>query len=187
METLCGKKFGKLLVEEYVGTKQYAHYVGHLYSCKCECGKTVIVQNRNLQQNHTKSCGCLRQVRGANRKDWKGCGLLTGRLWSQIKSHARKRNLIVQISIEDAWEQFEKQKGLCALTKLPIYMPKGSKKDHHHTASLDRKNSNLNYTLDNIQWVHKDINRMKSDLSQERFFELCCLVTGNSNVSKSLS
>lgn len=30
------------------------------YSCKCQCGKTVIVRSDNLLSNNTTSCGCLR-------------------------------------------------------------------------------------------------------------------------------
>ena len=44
------------------------------------------------------------------------------------------------------------------------------------TASLDRKNSSLDYTKDNIQWVHKDVNYMKMSLSEKYFIKLCKLI-----------
>lgn len=37
----------------------------------------------------------------------------------------------------------------------------------------NRKNSSLGYTTENVQWVHKDINRMKSDFSDNYFIEMC--------------
>jgi hypothetical protein len=43
-------------------------------------------------------------------------------------------------------------------------------------ASLDRIDSNKNYTEDNVQWVLKKINRMKSDLDQKEFIKLCGLI-----------
>ena len=51
------------------------------------------------------------------------------------------------------------------------------------TASLDRIDNTKGYTQDNVQWVHKDINRIKSDLSQEYFLTLCkTVVDWNKNV-----
>jgi len=37
------------------------------------------------------------------------------------------------------------------------------------TASLDRIDNNLGYTINNIQWVHKDINRIKREYDQNVF------------------
>ena len=34
----------------------------------------------------------------------------------------------------------------------------------------------LGYVPSNVQWVHKDINKIKFNMSEERFVELCCLV-----------
>ena len=40
-------------------------------------------------------------------------------------------------------------------------------------ASLDRIDSNKDYTIDNIQWIDKDLQRLKNNLSEQRFIELC--------------
>lgn len=68
----------------------------------------------------------------------------------------------------DLWKT---QDGLCALTFA------NNKKDYikhrNTTASLDRIDSSKEYDFDNLQWVHKNINRLKNDLSQEEFFSLC--------------
>ena len=58
---------------------------------------------------------------------------------------------------------------------LPIQMPKTGT-DNTGTASLDRIDSNKGYVTDNIQWVHKDINYMKSDLDEQQFIHYCRLV-----------
>ena len=44
------------------------------------------------------------------------------------------------------------------------------------TASLDRIDSNLDYIEGNVQWVHKRVNAMKSDMSTKEFLEWCTLV-----------
>ena len=53
---------------------------------------------------------------------------------------------------------------------MVIFGPRGNK---NRTASLDRIDSKLGYTSNNIQWVHKDLNYMKSDLDQSVFIEWC--------------
>ena len=41
------------------------------------------------------------------------------------------------------------------------------------TASLDRIISTNGYTIDNIQWVHKDINELKWDKTYEELLSIC--------------
>ena len=44
------------------------------------------------------------------------------------------------------------------------------------TASLDRIDSTKGYTKNNIQWVHKTINKMKNVLHDEEFIQWCNLI-----------
>lgn len=44
------------------------------------------------------------------------------------------------------------------------------------TASLDRIDSSKGYIPGNVQWVHKDVNKMKLALSEKRLLELCTLI-----------
>lgn len=44
------------------------------------------------------------------------------------------------------------------------------------TASLDRIDSTKGYIKDNIQWIHKDIQRLKLNFSQTKLIELCQLI-----------
>lgn len=71
----------------------------------------------------------------------------------------------------------------CALTDLPIAVATSRKAQAHGegTASLDRKDSTRGYHFDNVQWVHKDVNKAKLDFTQQRFIELCKLVTEKNN------
>jgi len=40
-------------------------------------------------------------------------------------------------------------------------------------ASLDRIDNSKGYHLNNVQWVHKDVNRMKWIFEQDYFIKLC--------------
>ena len=49
--------------------------------------------------------------------------------------------------------------------------------------SIDRINSDLGYTKDNIQLVSAMINRMKSDLTSKEFIDFCSIISNyNKNI-----
>jgi hypothetical protein len=102
-------------------------------------------------------------------------------VWSLIKSCAADRNIGFNLKIEDAWEQFQRQSGQCALTGwgLTLESIKGVNQtgEGRRTGSLDRIDSTRGYEKDNIQWVHKEINKMKGSLTTTRFCEICHAVT----------
>ena len=95
----------------------------------------------------------------------KAFGEISGKYWSSLRKNAKKRNIQIKVTIEEAWEIFLKQNKRCFYTGLKIthkkYLKRINNKDIYSlgTASLDRKNSSLDYTKDNIQWVHKDVNK----------------------------
>jgi hypothetical protein len=45
--------------------------------------------------------------------------------------------------------------------------------------SFDRIDSGQDYTLGNVQWVHKVVNRMKMDLGEDEFLKWCGLVVNH--------
>lgn len=118
------------------------------------------------------------EQRSLRRKNkWKGHEELSGTKWSSYQKGAEARGLAFDVTIEYAWELFLKQERKCALTGVPINfdMDLDFLRRYGHqngTASLDRIDSTKGYTPDNIQWVHKDVNKMKMDLQEEDFFRL---------------
>ena len=78
------------------------------------------------------------------------------------------------ITIEDIWNMYEAQEGVCALSGIPIGW---AEKGLTATASIDRIDSSEGYVLENVQLVHKDINFMKQQFSQEYFINLCKAVS----------
>lgn len=52
---ISGQKYERLTVIERHGVKD-----GHAaWLCKCDCGKTTVVNGRNLRSGRTTSCGCF--------------------------------------------------------------------------------------------------------------------------------
>ena len=73
------------------------------------------------------------------------------------------------------WRLFLIQKRKCALTNKILNFGKRSR-SVQCTASLDRIDSKKGYENGNVQWVHKDINKIKWDYDQDYFIEMCKLV-----------
>lgn len=148
-----------------------------LYECQCSCGTIRSVFVTHLRRGASKSCGHGRP-KGSKHYLYGGYGEISGNYWDQIRGGWRRserpsRTRQFSITIEYAWRLFLKQKRCCALSGLPLAM---SKDRIAHTASLDRIDSTKGYVQGNIQWVHKDINRMKNIFPQPRFIELCTAV-----------
>ena len=116
---------------------------------------------------------------GSKHYGWTGFGKISGSLWSRILISAKERNIEVNITIEEAWNQYIIQDGLCALTglKLELEDQYWVKDNNKVTGSLDRIDSTKGYNKDNIQWVHKRINFMKLDSTQQDFIQWCDLVS----------
>jgi hypothetical protein len=83
------------------------------------------------------------------------------------------KTLCFDITIEDIWNQYITQDKKCALSGVDVLF---SLEDKLKTASVDRKDSDLGYTKENIQIVHKDVNYLKMDLSEKRLFDLCKMI-----------
>lgn len=65
---------------------------------------------------------------------------------------------------------YERQKGMCALSGVPISF---DMKDNKGVASIDRIDSDKGYQYGNIQLVEKTVNFMKWSLTQEGFIAMC--------------
>lgn len=172
---LTNKKFGRLTVLYIHSRTRNGHIRWH---CICECGIEKDILSTHLSSNKIVSCG--RHVkRNKDRKDWRGFEEISGQFWGQIKRGADgskgRRTIPFSITIEDAWNLFMAQERRCALSGQSLTFPE--KWDSTGTASLDRIDSLRGYEKDNVQWVHKDINRMKNSFDQEYFKKLCSLVS----------
>lgn len=180
MKNLSGQKFGKLLLLEKDSNNK-AKYI-----CKCDCGTIKSVSRSHIVAGNTTSCGCIKRD-GSLKTQWKGCGEISGNFWhmhiirsaSGSKQGDRiRRPKDLNITIEYIWDLFLKQDRKCALSGIILVFPKHGK-DRLYTASLDRIDSFKGYIVDNVQWVHKDINIMKNKFSQEYFIEICKLISQN--------
>lgn len=180
-ELKIGDKVGKLTLLRLDNLRQDGRLRWRFW-CKCECGEELYRWETSFVRGAQSSCsGChpTRHNKGEGSSVWKGRGELNGQYWCAIKTSAKNRNIDFNLDIDYAWNLFLKQGSLCALTGLPISIVahKAKREGVIQTASLDRIDSDKPYEEGNVQWLHKDVNRMKQVFSQERFLEICRLVT----------
>ncbi len=112
-------------------------------------------------------------------------GFIT-KLFGMLKHNCLKRakDLVINITIDDIKALFIKQQGKCALTGKELTYSQMSEDanngdcqlQHRWNISVDRIDSTKGYEKDNIQLVGAIINRMKTDLTSQKFIELCRLV-----------
>ncbi len=167
-----GDQFGHLTVLKNINAPSSR---SKQWMCRCDCGKDTVRTSNYLKIYPNGSCGCFWNPSGMESPAYKGCGELYASIFNRIKRGAVKRKLKFDVTIEELWKLYLDQNRYCSLSGLPISFGVYCRSDKGKpcTASLDRISSEIGYTLDNIQWVHKDINIMKNKSSQDEFIKMC--------------
>jgi len=179
-ETLRGKKYNALT---FLSIDHYDTHTSAICRWKCDCGKEIFARAYEVIRGRKKSCDCRMYRKGSRSHEWTGYEEIPGSYWNSVKQNAKTRNLKLRITIKDGWTIFLKQGRKCALTGEIIQFASMTKaKDG--TASLDRIDSDKHYTLDNVQWVHKNVNNMKKGLSESEFITWCCKVSKHQVLKK---
>jgi len=170
-------KIGKLQIKKEIGSWTILKRVGsRKYRVRCECGTVATVDGYTLLNGTSTQCLSCRRAADARNPLWKGYGSIGMTWWNRTKRSAAQRELNFEITIDRAWQLLEEQGATCKLSGLPLTFGMNT------TASIDRIDSSQGYIEGNIQWVHKVINKMKSDLPQTTFLEFCALVAKRTHV-----
>ncbi|MCZ2224270.1 MAG: hypothetical protein LC122_11660 [Chitinophagales bacterium] len=137
--------------------------------CICDCGYKKIVTTHSLIYAKSKKCIKCRDTH------FKSYDSIPHRYWKKFIRSAKLRKIKVEITSGEAFNILKNQNFKCSLSGIDIYMSKTGKEQEkgYTTASIDRIDSSKSYTIENIQWIHKNINRMKLDFDQKYFIYLC--------------
>lgn len=143
------------------------------YLCRCGCGLEAEISGHNLRKGFSTSC---RSCQHNRRKKHQSFEDINGSYLTKLESHAKTRGIPCDLTVPDLYNQWVDQKGNCALTGWALTLKRGSR-DSDATASVDRIDSSGSYTIQNIQWVHKLVNRVKTDLDNDLFIQVCKAVS----------
>ena len=175
---LIDKRFGKLVVKSLAPKEKWGpkgNSNNQYWICKCDCGNEKIIRGTHLTTDETFSCGCIRKKKRFDSHNWTGVGEISGNMIYSIKAHAAQRDIPFDISGNELWELFLNQNRKCFLTGVELTFQSYSKSTDG-TASLDRIDNTKGYVKGNVQWIHKNINKMKSDFDQKQFINYCVMV-----------
>lgn len=135
-------------ISEFTANRSQASgYMGYCKDCNNSRNKRYRKQEANIQS------GCKR-------------------LYSYLTRRVRVKNLDLDFDAVYLEGLFNIQGGKCAYTGEKLELNAG----YSNTFSVDRVDSSLGYTKDNIVLTTWEVNNCKQDLSLERFKNLCSKV-----------
>lgn len=172
IDGVINKKYGRLLVVGYSYKKNNRHY----FKCLCDCGNRADILWNSLLKGQER---CKKCYKGNEHHAWKGYGEISSTIFKRIERDAGLKKIEFNLTIEYLWELFLIQNRKCSLTGVILHFPSTDKQLHKGTASLDKINPQKGYIQGNVQWVHKSINHIKSDIPNEYFILICNLVSKN--------
>jgi len=142
--------------------------------CRCLlCNTEYVRRFGDIKSGHSTSCGCWKKQTGSKHRIWKGVGDISKTYHSIVKRNAKTRNFTFDLTLEEMWNLFLKQDKRCALSNELLTFAPSSIDRNLQTASFDRIDSNQGYPINNVQWVHKDINTLKGPCPDEAFIVWC--------------
>lgn len=162
-----GKRKGKLVYLYPIRKGKEAFWVS-----QCDCGGISTISVKVIEKVNACKCGISRKKK--DNPSWDGFEDISGNYLYGIKQGAIRRNFDYSLTNEYIWDLYQKQNRKCALSELDIHFGKNGEVQ---TASLDRIDSNFGYAINNVQWVHKDVNKMKNNLDEKYFKFLCESIT----------
>lgn len=177
---IAGQRFGKLIAIRYSHSTKHIAPTGlhrpvctRYWECICDCGRTCLKATRGLRGSDAKSCGICSSIRFKGDKNpiFTGCGDIYGTYMLNKKQGAVRRGMCFEITAKQVWELYLKQNRKCVYTGMELSFKKEQGKGV--TASIDRIDSSIGYTPDNIQIVHKFVNVMKREFTHDEFIDWC--------------
>lgn len=162
----CGENKPK---SEFGQVKEKATFY---YTCKkCRDGNS-----RNIHKHYMEKYGVSYTVyiKGLSPENFLKDLLKVARV------RAREKNRDCLLTIDDLLYLYNKQNGLCAISRVKMTHDVYKKKVGTNM-SLDRIDSNKGYTIDNVQIVCYTVNIMKNNMSLDELKEWCARILNENN------
>lgn len=158
---MTGEKYGHLTVirEDKEVRRCKSHQTWAYWVCKCDCGKIVSISGASLRTGNTKSCGCLRKKLMS-----KPFGVAAfNDVLLRTKKEAESRGIewgLTEDEVRDIHKQSCFYCGIEPSNKARMTRGNGG----YVYNGIDRVDSSLGYTPENVVACCKQCNRSKSSM-----------------------
>jgi hypothetical protein len=198
MKKICNKCFKEKVLNDFHKNKNVID--GYHTICK-DCRRNVRKLNNYKRTTESKICpkcnillthdhyNCDKSSKDGLQTYCKNCQIINSqkyyqkggkdvffkRLYKDLCRNAKSRNIDVSIDINDVIQLYEKNKKctISGIEMTTLFIPNEGKWKRIHNVSVDRIDSKLGYTRENIQLVCSIVNTMKWDLNQDDFLIMC--------------
>ena len=162
----------KQIIDMYLNGKSCKHIAEQVNSYPKKIQKVLKSNNIPFRK---KRC----YLSGPENPKYTGYEEIQGAYWAAVKNGAKRRDLPFEITPGYAWNLFLKQDRKCKYSGMELFFSRNNLEHTMgvYTASLDRIDSSKGYIEENVHWVHKRINVMKGNMSEQEFLNFCEAVT----------
>jgi len=158
-----GNVYGMLTVLEYAGSLKELKGSdgGAAWLCRCECGAEVIAKGAKLRAKLTTRCG-------NHTKKPKGVGSFNA-IYRVMSWRAKSKNIKWELTKDFLKEITKLPCNYCGME--PSNIGSGSANGNYIYSGVDRVDSSLGYTVDNVVPCCSTCNKAKMQMSVVEFFE----------------
>lgn len=190
---IIGERYGRLVVTGYAPSIRMTlssgktAYISRV-SCRCDCGKTVVVRTGHLVRGATRSCGCLKTDLGHERithgecRDHRVSRLY--RAWTNMRRRCNKASSLDYkryggrgIRVCPQWD-----------SSFGNFRDWAMENGYADNLEIDRIDNDGDYCPENCRWVDRktqmnntSTNRYITALGQEHTLSEWCRITGLSH------
>jgi len=138
------------------------------------CQKVASLSHFEHNRRICKTCRQSGKIKKINENPY----TYLSNLYSHIKNK-RARSHEFTIEREHLYQIFDKQKGLCSYTGIPMTHIKDGTGHHNTNISIDRYDNNKGYVSGNIRLVCLAVNMMKYTMDLDEFVQWCKFIAEN--------
>lgn len=154
--------------KEIVAPAGHNKYAQPLYMWRCVICKNIYGPRTGTDIARSPYSKCCPK-RGMEKSNYLGFHEITGEYIAKVKASARSCKIPYEVSAEYLWNVWIEQGRRCVYT--------GRALAQGVDASLDRIDSSKGYVVGNVQWLHKNVNKIKWEMTEDDFLAICHEIT----------